>query len=101
MEAQVKIHKLELSDRQVTLIRVALLQRMSRLKDGMEQRNPLHRGDAGELARDKASYDDMRAMLDTGGTLSLGALNAADVTKASIEAARNIGMGLIEDLAKG
>lgn len=95
-----KIHKLELTDRQVTLIRVALLQRMSRLKAGMEQRNPLHRGDARELARDKASYDDMRAMLDTGGALSLVALNVADVTKSSIEAARRIGQD-IEDMAKG
>lgn len=96
-----KSHKLELTDRQVTLIRVALLQRMDRLKDNMEGRNPLHHGDASVAASLKASYDDMRAMLDSGGVLSLGALNAADATKRSIEAARKIGQGEIEDLAKG
>lgn len=84
-------HTITLTARQVTLIRVALLQRLDRLKTNMEGRNPAHPGDAVTLGCLKASYDETRAMMVEGGVLSLTALKEAPLLKATLDLGAELG----------
>lgn len=71
-----KVHKVQLTERQATLIRVALLQRMDRVKLKLDQK--LNTPE--QLKIMQTSYDDMWAMLVAdSGVLSLQSLNSADI----------------------
>jgi hypothetical protein len=66
-----RTHTITLTPRQVTLIRVAMLQRLDRIKDHA-------------LPQVRASYDETRAMLLDDGPLSLVALKERAPTAAEI-----------------
>lgn len=51
-----------LTARELVLIRVALMQRLDRLKEREEGRNPLNRSDAEYLAGIRQSYDETRKL---------------------------------------
>jgi hypothetical protein len=53
-----------LTERELTLIRVACLARLDRLTRAMEGYNPLNAGDAERLKDLQASYDETKALLN-------------------------------------
>lgn len=65
-----------LTKRELTLIRVACLLRLDKLKRAQEGYNPLNSGDAFWLGDLVKSYDETRALLDTGGVLYKAAREA-------------------------
>jgi len=83
-----KRHTVTLTERQLTLVRVALLQRLDRLKRKQDGYNMLNEHDLQSLQQLQASYDDIKAMMDTGGVLSLSELAKAQVPKEVRKTAR-------------